>query len=48
MRLEGRNRAPTASTAQKSVSGKRITRRRAHPEMYDRLHLPARLVPRHL
>jgi hypothetical protein len=44
MRLEGRNRGPTASTAQKSVSDKRITR--AQPEMYGRLHLPARLVPR--
>ena len=46
MRLEGHSRA-TANTAQKSRTLQRIMRCGGTTEMYARLHLPARLVPRH-
>jgi hypothetical protein len=38
----------TASAAQKKRGIKRITSDRRACKMYDRLHLPARLVPRHM
>jgi hypothetical protein len=48
MRLEGRNRGSSASTAQKSRErqGYHVVRRPAG-QMYGRLHLRVRQVPRH-
>jgi hypothetical protein len=44
MRLEGRSDNCGRSSEKRAVE--RITSARPAREMYDRLHLPARLVPR--
>ena len=43
----GAQRPRCGHSSEKQVAAKRITAGRATVEMYGRLHLPARLVPRH-